>query len=603
MFDELLSYLPFLASTYPRSEEDLIPTLALELGFWLLALLLAGLLLVRTPHFLKRAEAGFDRLANHRRLSVLAVFIAAIAIRLLMLPWVYVPVPLVHDEFSYLLQADTFASGRLTNPTPPLWVHFERMHVNMQPTYQSMYPPASAGLMAFGQKLVGSPWAGVLLGVALMCAAICWMLQGWMPPKWALLGGLFCVLRFATFSYWVNSYWGGAVAALGGALVLGAVPRLKRKARMSDAVLLAVGLGILANSRPAEGLILAIPSMVVLLWWALRRRKQHIWSRVIAPASAVLLLVATFMAYYNWRGTGHALLMPYQLNQAQYHITKPFLWQKPNPIPNYHHAAMRTFICFLELVPYYQARTWEGFKTLTGYRLDHYYQFLMWPWLLLAVPAVWLMMKSRKLRLLPISILCMLGGVLVESWRPQAHYPAPALGAVVAVLLYGLRALRTFRPARKPLGLALSRATVLVLFAGLFVRTALALVDPYPPVEPLNPERVAQFIPQQVQRQRLENALGQVPGKHLVIVRCSTWNWIQPEWVHNKADLVNAKVIWARDMGPEQNEELIQYFKDRQVWFVDPEAQFVRLWPADSEGGLLASVSDKMTWKDSYRGK
>src|ERR1700675_1309112 len=123
-------------------------------------------------------------------------------------------------------------------------------------------------------KLLGPPWIGVLMSVAAMCMAFTWMLQGWVPPEWALLGGVVVWMRFGVFSYWMNSYWGGAVAATGAALVMGALPRIWAHQRPRDAIMFALGAGVLANSRPVEGLIFCIPVGVALLWRALRQESS-----------------------------------------------------------------------------------------------------------------------------------------------------------------------------------------------------------------------------------------------------------------------------------------------------------------------------------------
>jgi len=82
------------------------------------------------------------------------------------------------------------------------------------------------------------------------------------------------------------------------------------------------------------------------------------------------------------------------------------------------------------------------------------------------------------------------------------------------------------------------------------------------------------------ERGRIFAQLKAVPGNHLVIVRYGPEHdiWYN-EWVYNEADIDHAKVVWARDMGPVKNKELIEYFRDRHVWLVEADETPPRVLP------------------------
>src|SRR5271166_3511308 len=300
-------------------------------------------------------ERNFNRIARRKTLSVVLVGVAAFILRLAILPFCPIPLPFVQDDFSFLLAGNTFALGRLTNPTPAMWLHFESIQLTMQPTYMSMYFPAQGLILAAGKVLFGHPWFGLLCINALMCAALCWMLQAWLPPSWALLGGVLAVLRLGLFSYWINTYAGaGSIAALAGALVLGAFPRLIRTARLRYSLLLGVGAAVLALNRPYEGILLCLPVTAILLRWLFFGRNRPPAAarfRIAAAPLALIVAAGMWMGYYDKRVFGNPLTPPYALNRAAYSVAPYWVWQSARPEPVYRHKVMRDFYIGFEL-PY-----------------------------------------------------------------------------------------------------------------------------------------------------------------------------------------------------------------------------------------------------------
>ncbi len=295
---------------------------------------------------LRAIEAAFRRLAEKKTLAIVVAGLLPLLARALLLPILPAPKPAVQDEFSYLLASDTFAAGRLANPTPAFADHFETPQELIRPTYASKYPPLSGLVMAAAQKLTGQPWLGVWLSMGVLCAALCWALQGWLPPVWALAGTFVAVLHIGIVSYWTESYWGGACAALGGALLIGAIPRLIQRPRVCPALGFASGLAILANTRPFEGALFgAVCAGYLVIEWGRRSAPlRQVLRRSVLPMALLLIPVAAWMGYYNFRVTGHALELPYQAHDRQYALLEPMLWQtQSRPTPAYSNTFLRDF--------------------------------------------------------------------------------------------------------------------------------------------------------------------------------------------------------------------------------------------------------------------
>lgn len=519
--------------------------------------------------FFQKVEFFFSRLAKRKKLVVSLMFFAVVSVRLAVLPLLPVPVPGIHDEFSYLLMGDTFAHGRLTNPTHPMWMSFETFHVNWFPTYSSMYPPAQGFVLAVGE-LLGNPWIGVLLSDAAMCAAILWMLQAWMPARWALLGGVSAALNLGIASYWMNSYWGGAVAGAGGALVLGALARIRRRPTLGSALLLGLGAAILANSRPYEGLLFCIPAAIWLLGWIAGKIQSRASlpsriQKVVLPLFICIAATLAFIGYYNWRLTGNALLMPHVLNTRTYHSTPLFLWEHNKPELKYNNEQFEDFYNGWEREDY--KTTWHDVLGVTAEKVARLGVVLFWPGALFLLPAIPFAFRERKMRLLLVTLLVCFAGVFVVIWSAP-HYAAPVTCVVYALLVQAVRHLRLMKWKTRAIGVALSRVLVVLLVLETAINVGRRACDPMWWTCAGDPSRVSVM-------KRLEK----LPGKHLILVRYAENHNIHDEWVYNGADIDGSKVVWARELDKQQNDKLLAYFKDRRVWLVEPDVDNTEIKP------------------------
>ena len=505
---------------------------------------------------------SISALSRHKTLSWVGLGLLVLLVRAALLPVWPIPKPVIYDEFSYLLQADTFAHGRLTNPTHPLWQFFESTYVLQQPTYASRFPAAQGLAMAAGQLLLGHPWFGVWLSAGLLAAVLCWALQGWLPPGWALLGA-FIGLELCLFSYWMNSYWGGAVTAIGGALVIGAWVRIVRAKQARYAWLFGIGAVIVILARPFEGLSLVVPALIAL---GVTVRAARIWLPIIITG----VLGASWLAYDNYRVTGHPLRLPYREYYEQYEIVPPF---SVVPISTTPRSLRRFDLESRNRETYERARSWY---LLTDRPLDwltllrYYFGNLIWllP-VVVFIPALW---RSNRTRFALILIVIIGVSSLIEVWW-YPHYGAPFLAALLILAAQSMRYLSQWKYRGHRVGRFLVYAIPIAVFAVTITSQAEAISARQ------TTDQIQAKNAQIAQKESIEQALvNKQPGQHVIFVDYTGLPSPHEEWIYNPATIDAAPVIWALDLGEIENEKLRRYYPARSFWRFKP-AESMRLRP------------------------
>jgi hypothetical protein len=172
--------------------------------------------------------------------------------------------------------------------------------------------------------------------------------------------------------------------------------------------------------------------------------------------------------------------------------------------------------------------------------------------------------KPRTLSLLFVFAAVVTGAIFSTFYNP--HYSAPATGLIVALVMIALGQVRNWSVA----GLFVARAFVVVCVMTFALRAGSNYLH-----IPIAKSALFAWYQQGLEpfgRTRIKNQLELLSGKSLVLVSYRPDHEVFAEWVYNDADIDGAKVVWARDMSNGENRELINYFKDRQVWLLEADA-------------------------------
>jgi hypothetical protein len=226
----------------------------------------------------------------------------------------------------------------------------------------------------------------------------------------------------------------------------------------------------------------------------------------------------------------------------------------------YHHKIISDFYLKAELPHFVAARSVWGFLRETAIKVISIWAFYIGPALTIPLFSFqWIFRDRRTMWLLIATGASFAGSALFPFF--YAHYFSPVTASLLALVLQSARHQRVWWCEGRPVGLFLVRATFLICVVMVPIQIAIRCGQ----------SKSADSRPEMV-REKVLAQLSALPGPQLAIVRYGPSHaLLAPDWVDNWADIDSQKVVWARDMGPERNQELLDYYRDRKVWLIEPD--------------------------------
>lgn len=491
------------------------------------------------------------------------------------------PMPQVHDEFSYLLMADTFASGQLANPSHPLAKYFESFHILVDPVYQSKYFPLQGIYLAIGQ-LIGHPILGIWISVGLMGNVFYYAAQALVDRRLAWLAALCLMIHFGVLNNWGYIFWGGTPFAIAGTMVLGGTLHHWRSPARKHGLMAGIGLASIILSRPYEGFFFCLPLAFFTLYLLKLHPLRKLATALVLPQAVLLVIGLGLLGMYNHAITGSLTKFPHSLfHETYFPDTSRFLWEEAKespPIdrnPQFDQYAQNSERNRPENFTEYITKM---LRTAANWISDYF------PWFV-GVGFVLVLLAYQQI---PKPLLFLLFGLtaarfvalpLSASVR-HSHYTAAWTALALIILALGLQvAVRRFSLKHSYLMVGLILFLQGISYSG-------AYFTPWNPglkkYTTLSERNFGKF------RHRIySKLLNDYMYDQVVLVRYNKGHNLHNEWVYNSANIDDQRVIWARWRGDQTLDDFREYYPEHKIWTLDVPDQrgMVSLQPIEEPSG------------------